>query len=53
MVHLRLVVPSDRSGAVLDVLEASASVWNVVNVPGEARRPDGDFVIADVAREEV
>jgi uncharacterized hydrophobic protein (TIGR00271 family) len=52
VVHLRIVVPGDRAAGALDVLEADASVVNVVHLPGAARKPDGDLVLADVARED-
>jgi uncharacterized hydrophobic protein (TIGR00271 family) len=53
MVHLRIVVPSDRSKKVLDLLDASPSACNLVYLAGAARRPDGDVVLCDIAREEV
>jgi uncharacterized hydrophobic protein (TIGR00271 family) len=52
MVHLRIVVPRDRSEKVLALLEATPSVINVVFLPGAARQPDGDVLLFDVAREE-
>jgi uncharacterized hydrophobic protein (TIGR00271 family) len=52
VIHLRIVTPTDRTEAVLEVLERSASVCNVVALPGAARRPRGDLVLADVARED-
>src|SRR6476659_3552419 len=52
MVHLRIVVPTDRSEKVLDLLEAAASTCNLVFLPGAARQPAGDVVLCDVARED-
>ncbi|MCW3015630.1 MAG: hypothetical protein JWO02_2722 [Solirubrobacterales bacterium] len=52
MVHLRIVVPSASAHAVLALLEACASVINVVHLPGAARKPPGDVVLCDVARED-
>lgn len=52
MVHLRIVVPEDRCGRVLDLLEASPSVSNLVFLAGAARQPRGDVVLCDVARED-
>jgi uncharacterized hydrophobic protein (TIGR00271 family) len=52
VIHLRIVTPSARSERALDVLERSASVFNVVFLPGTARRPQGDVILADVARED-
>ena len=52
VIHLRIVTPEDRSERVLEVLEGSASVCNIITLPGAARRPHGDVVLADVARED-
>lgn len=51
MIHVRLVVPEDRTTGVLDLLCADPRVTNVVALPGAARDPRGDLVTADVARE--
>ena len=52
MVHLRIVVPEDRCGRVLDLLEAADAVANLVYLAGAARQPRGDLVLCDIAREE-
>jgi len=52
MVNLRLVVPADRVATVLDQLVRSRAVVNLIHLPGAARRPDGDVVMCDVARED-
>ncbi len=52
MVHLRIVVPPDRTKKIIDLLEAAPSVCNLVLLAGAARRPAGDLVLCDVAREE-
>ncbi len=52
MVHLRIVTPADRTEKVLGLLEASPSVCNLVFLPGTARRPAGDVILCDIAREE-
>jgi uncharacterized hydrophobic protein (TIGR00271 family) len=52
MVHLRIVVPADRSAKVLDLLESTPSVVNLVFLAGAARQPAGDVVLCDVARED-
>jgi uncharacterized hydrophobic protein (TIGR00271 family) len=52
MVHLRIVVPADRSEKVLDLLEGSASTCNLVFLGGAARKPAGDVILCDVARED-
>jgi uncharacterized hydrophobic protein (TIGR00271 family) len=51
MVHLRIVSPHDLTGQVIDVLTRD-SVINVIRLDGAARRPDGDVVLCDVARED-
>ena len=51
MLHLRLVVPAEKVGAVLDCLSSSTAVTNVVHLPGAALEPAGDLVLGDVARE--
>ena len=52
MVHLRIVTPPDRTDAVLGILDCTPSVINIIKLPGAARRPEGDVVLADVARED-
>ena len=52
MVHLRIVTPPERADAVLDVLDSAPSVINIIRLPAAARRPDGDVILADVARED-
>src|ERR1044072_2935849 len=52
MVHLRIVVPEDRSEKVLGLLEAAPSACNLVFLAGAARQPPGDVVLCDVARED-
>ena len=52
MIHLRIVTTQERSGPALELLERSESVCNVVFLPGAARRPEGDVILADVARED-
>jgi uncharacterized hydrophobic protein (TIGR00271 family) len=51
VLHLRLVVPAEKVGAVLDCLSSSAAVTNVAHLPGAALEPPGDLVLGDVARE--
>ncbi|WP_026415292.1 DUF389 domain-containing protein [Actinomadura oligospora] len=51
MLHLRSIVPADRTDAVCSALAAHVGVTNVVVLPGAARSPEGDLVTADVARE--
>ena len=52
MIHLRIVTPSEHSERALDLLDRSGSVCNVIHLPGVARRPHGDVILADVARED-
>jgi len=52
VVHLRIVAPSDRSEKALELLNAYGSVSNVIFLKDAARRPDGDVILCDVARED-
>jgi uncharacterized hydrophobic protein (TIGR00271 family) len=52
VVHLRIVVPAGSCREVLEILERADTVVNVVHLPGAARKPQGDVVLADVARED-
>lgn len=52
MLHLRIVAPPDVAGSALELLRASGSVWNLVHVPRSAAKPEGDLILADVARED-
>lgn len=52
VVHLRIVAPTGTCQEVLAILERVDSVINVVHLPGAARKPVGDVVLADVARED-
>lgn len=52
MLHLRLIVPSDLTPTVLDVLGRAPEVTNLWHLPGAASRPAGDLVSCDVAKEE-
>ncbi|MEV0800861.1 DUF389 domain-containing protein [Kribbella sp. NPDC050281] len=49
--HLRLIVPPDRTGRVLDALVDDPRVTSVVRLPGAAQRPAGDVLECDVTRE--
>ena len=51
MLHVRVVAPPDVSPRLLETLLSFDSVHNIVSIPGSARRPDGDLVQFDVARE--
>src|SRR5215210_6171999 len=52
MYHMRIVSPPERSAAVLDLLTASDSVCNVIFLEGAAKEPEGNVILADVARED-
>ena len=52
MVHLRIVAPRERAHAALDMLERSDSVINVIHLHDVARKPEGDVILCDVARED-
>jgi uncharacterized hydrophobic protein (TIGR00271 family) len=52
MVHLRIVSPYPRTARVLELLCATDSVCNVIVLERAARRPNGDVVLCDVARED-
>jgi uncharacterized hydrophobic protein (TIGR00271 family) len=51
--HLRLIVPADRTDLVLETLIDDARVTNVVVLRGAAKRPAGDVVQCDITREAV
>ncbi|GAA1853249.1 DUF389 domain-containing protein [Actinomadura bangladeshensis] len=51
MLHLRAIVPADRTDAVCTALADCAGATNIVVIDGAARSPRGDLVTADVARE--
>ena len=52
MVHLRIVAPSAKASKALELLSAHGSVCNVVFLENAARKPDGDVILCDVARED-
>ena len=52
MVHLRIVVPSYQSEHVLDLLANTASACNLIFLERAARKPEGDVILCDVARED-
>ncbi len=52
MIHLRIVVPAYQSEHALDLLDATPTVCNLVYLERAARRPVGDVILCDVARED-
>ncbi|OKK20975.1 hypothetical protein AMK16_11330 [Streptomyces sp. CB00455] len=51
MLHLRMITPPDRTDAVVAAIEKTVGTTHLAVVPGAARRPPGDLVLCDVARE--
>ncbi|MFE9563533.1 DUF389 domain-containing protein [Streptomyces sp. NPDC006487] len=51
MLHLRMIVPSDRTDAVVRIVEGTVGTTHLAVLPGAARIPPGDIVLCDVARE--
>ena len=52
MLHLRIVTPPERTEQALAVLDRSEAVCNEIVMRGAARRPPGDVILCDVARED-
>ncbi|MFD3700487.1 DUF389 domain-containing protein [Streptomyces sp. NPDC058646] len=51
MLHLRMITPSDRTEAVVAVVERTVGTTHLVVLKDAARVPAGDLVLCDVARE--
>ncbi|MEV1054340.1 DUF389 domain-containing protein [Streptomyces sp. NPDC049887] len=51
MLHLRLIVPPDRTEQVVGTIERTVGTTHLVVLAGAARNPSGDLVMCDVARE--
>ena len=52
MLHLRIVSPHGSTPEVLEVLEGTDSVCNLIVLEAAARRPPGDVLLCDVPRED-
>lgn len=52
MIHLRIVAPQEKAQRAFELLEGSGSVCNVIRLADAARKPQGDVLMCDVAREE-
>lgn len=52
VIHLRIVVPSYQAQNTLELLDGTPSVCNLVYLERAARRPQGDVILCDVARED-
>jgi len=51
MLHLRITAPTDLASSAVEILEEDPAVSGLVVMPSAARKPEGDLVLADVARE--
>ncbi|MEU5215569.1 DUF389 domain-containing protein [Streptomyces sp. NPDC020807] len=51
MLHLRIIVPNDRTKAVVQLLESTVGTTHLVVLEGASREPFGDVVMCDFARE--
>ncbi|MET9851755.1 DUF389 domain-containing protein [Streptomyces sp. NPDC006450] len=51
MLHLRMIIPADRTDAVVRIVEGTVGTTHLAVLPGAARIPPGDIVLCDVARE--
>jgi uncharacterized hydrophobic protein (TIGR00271 family) len=51
VLHLRIIVPPDRTAVVQELLTGNDAVTHVVVLPGAAVEPVGDLVFCDVVRE--
>ncbi|MEV2244781.1 DUF389 domain-containing protein [Streptomyces sp. NPDC049970] len=51
MLHLRLIVPAERTDEVVRLLEGTVGTAHLAVLTGAARNPAGDVVLCDVARE--
>lgn len=52
MIHLRVVSPPGRTNEVVELLTDDDAICNIVRMENASMRPDGDVVMADVARED-
>ncbi len=51
MIHLRIIAPEREAHDALELLCEADSVLNVVHLHGASRKPAGDVILCDVARE--
>ena len=51
MLHLRITAPTDLASQAVEILEEDPAVSGLVVMASAARKPEGDLVLADVARE--
>jgi uncharacterized hydrophobic protein (TIGR00271 family) len=52
MIHLRIVAPEEQAHKALELLCASPAVINVVHIHAASKKPKGDVILCDVARED-
>jgi uncharacterized hydrophobic protein (TIGR00271 family) len=52
MIHLRIVAPEETAHHALELLCAAPAVINVVHLHAASKKPKGDMVLCDVARED-
>jgi uncharacterized hydrophobic protein (TIGR00271 family) len=52
MIHLRIVAPEEAAHMALELLCASPAVINVVHFHAASKKPEGDVILCDVARED-
>ncbi|WP_137993919.1 DUF389 domain-containing protein [Streptomyces vilmorinianum] len=51
MLHMRLIVPADRTDEVVRAIRTTVGTTHLAVLAGAAREPAGDLVLCDVARE--
>jgi len=52
MIHLRIVAPEEVAHRALELLCSSPAVINVVHLHAAAKKPRGDVILCDIARED-
>jgi uncharacterized hydrophobic protein (TIGR00271 family) len=52
MIHLRIVAPEKVAHQALELLYGAPAVINVVHLHGASKKPEGDVILCDVARED-
>jgi uncharacterized hydrophobic protein (TIGR00271 family) len=52
LLHLRVVVPGELADDVLELLNSEPAACNLIHLPDAARKPDGDVILVDLARED-
>jgi uncharacterized hydrophobic protein (TIGR00271 family) len=52
MIHLRIVAPEKIAHQALELLSGAPAVINIVHLHGASKKPDGDVILCDVAKED-